>query len=107
MNLFKSNLKIQRLKQSIIKANYVSQDFTGFIEQIHCNLSANYMPFMNEWSDIEFVTFEGILPTLNSALNPFMYLMFNSQLYCMQVYIDLLFLDPKSNDRYLPLNAAH
>ena len=50
---------------------------------------------------------QGILPTLNSALNPFMYLMFNSQLYCMQVYNDLHFLDPKSIARYLPLNAAH
>ena len=39
----------------------------------------------------------GILPTLNSALNPFMYLMFNSQLFCMQVSLSILkFLDRKS-----------
>ena len=53
--------------------------------------------------------FSGILPALNSALNPFIYLMFNSQIYCLQVtkrYIFIAYYINWNVKRWWPQNAV-
>ena len=63
--------------------NVLSQFLTAIIGIIS-NIKFNTIPtvyFLIKFFNL----FSGILPALNSALNPFIYLMFNSQIYCLQV----------------------